>query len=374
MEQPRGSVNESPRFEAAAIGYLGRVDSRPLVVGDARFLEHALERGLHPERPERLGAIERALAPLADRLRRLPPRLATDDELLRAHARDHFERLRALSGRRAKIDADTYSAPASFEVARLAAGAAADLALRVARGEGRTAFALVRPPGHHAESGQAMGFCLFNNVAVAARALQRDAGVERIAIVDWDVHHGNGTQHLFERERDVLFISLHQFPLYPGTGALDEQGLGEGVGATANFPLPPHCGDAEYIAVLRDVVAPMLREFRPEAILLSAGFDAHESDPLASMRVSTRGFGALARHLRGVADEVCGGRIVATLEGGYDLDALGASVAAVLEVLAAPGIEWEADPDATEAGKKLVSIFREAHGSHWRSLRSAPTN
>jgi acetoin utilization deacetylase AcuC-like enzyme len=343
------------------------------VVRDARFLEHALAGALHPERPERLEAIDRALAPLADRILRLEPRAATDDEILRAHAREHLERLRALSGRRAKLDPDTYSAPTSFDVARLAAGSATELALRVAGGDARTGFALVRPPGHHAENGQAMGFCLLNNVAVAARALQRESRAERVAIVDWDVHHGNGTQHLFERDRDVLFVSLHQFPLYPGTGALDEQGLGEGAGSTANFPLPPHCGDAEYVAVFRDVVAPILREFRPDIILVSAGFDAHECDPLASMRVSTQGFAALARHLRGVADDVCCGRIVAALEGGYDLDALGASVAAVLDVLASPGAKWKADPAATEASRRLVEIFREAHSRHWRSLRSAPT-
>jgi acetoin utilization deacetylase AcuC-like enzyme len=350
------------------------VDSRPLVVRDARFQEHALAGALHPERPERLVAIDRALEPLADRILRVEPREASDDEILRAHAPEHLARLRALSGRRAKLDADTYSAPTSFEVARLAAGSAADLALRVARGDARTAFALVRPPGHHAESAQAMGFCLLNNVAVAARALQREARADRVAIVDWDVHHGNGTQHLFERERDVLFVSLHQFPLYPGTGALDEKGLDEGAGSTANFPMPPHCGDAEYVAVFREVVAPILREFRPDIILVSSGFDAHECDPLASMRLSTEGFAALARHLRGVADDVCGGRIVAALEGGYDLDALGASVAGVLEVLAAPSARWDPDPLPTEASKRLVEIFREAHAGYWRSLRSAPTS
>ncbi len=340
---------------------------------DARFLEHALDGALHPERPERLLAIERALEPLAERIRRLAPRAATDEEILRAHARDHLERLRALSGRKAKLDADTYSAPTSFDVARLAAGSAADLALRVARGEARTGFALVRPPGHHAENAQAMGFCLLNNVAVAARALQCEARAERVAIVDWDVHHGNGTQHLFERERDVLFVSLHQFPLYPGTGALDEIGLEAGAGSTANFPLPAQCGDAEYVAVFRDVVVPIVREFRPDVILVSAGFDAHARDPLASMLLSTQGFAALARHLRRVADDVCGGRIVAVLEGGYDLEALGESVAAVLEVFADPEPEWDSDPGETEASRRLVEIYREAHAGNWRSLRSAPT-
>jgi acetoin utilization deacetylase AcuC-like enzyme len=345
------------------------VDPRPLVARDPRFREH-VPQSMHPERPERLLAIERALAPLAPRIRDLPPRAATDEQVLRAHARDHFERLRSLAGQRAKLDSDTYAAPASFEVARLAAGTTAEIALRVARGEAQSGFALVRPPGHHAERSEAMGFCLFNNVAIAARALQAEAGVERVAIVDWDVHHGNGTQHLFEAERDVLFMSLHQFPLYPGTGALGEQGIGAGLGSTVNFPLPPGCGDPEYAAVFRGVALPILREFRPQVILVSAGFDAHERDPLAEMRLTSGGFARLARDLRALADEVCGGRVVLALEGGYDLDALGESVAGVVDALASPVVhEWDAIPE-TLAAKRLREVFREAHARHFRSLRT----
>ncbi len=328
---------------------------------------------MHPERPERLLAIDRALAPLAARVRDVSPRPATDEEILRAHAREHLERLRSLAGRRAKIDADTYAAPASFDVAVLAAGATADLALRVARGEAQRGFALVRPPGHHAEPSEAMGFCLLNTVAIAARALQANAGVERIAILDWDVHHGNGTQHRFEAERDVLFVSLHQFPLYPGTGALAEQGEGAGEGSTVNFPLPPGCGDPEYAAVFEGVVAPILREFRPELILVSAGFDAHERDPLAQMRVSSDGFAWLARSLRALADDVCGGRVVLALEGGYDLDALGESVARVVETLAASSAPDPGEIPETPVARSLRDVFRDAHGHHWKSLRTPST-
>jgi acetoin utilization deacetylase AcuC-like enzyme len=347
---------------------MSAADPRLLVARDPRFRDHA-PASMHPERPARLLAIERALLPLASRLRDLPPRPATDEEVLRAHSRDHLERLRALDGRRANIDADTYAAPASFEVARLAAGATVDLALRVARGEAQRGFALVRPPGHHAEQAEAMGFCLLNNVAIAARAL-RAAGVERVAIVDWDVHHGNGTQHLFEAERDVLFVSLHQFPLYPGTGALGEQGKGAGEGATVNFPLPPGCGDPEYAAVFGRVTLPILREFRPDVILVSAGFDAHEHDPLAQMRLSSAGFAGLARGLRALADDVCGGRIVLALEGGYDLDALGESVAGVVDALTAEVGSAPAETPETLAARRLCEVFREAHARHWSSLRT----
>jgi acetoin utilization deacetylase AcuC-like enzyme len=254
-------------------------------------------------------------------------------------------------------------------VALLAAGATADLALRVARGEARRGFALVRPPGHHAESSEAMGFCLFNNVAVAARALTAEAGVQRIAIVDWDVHHGNGTQHLFEAERDVLFVSLHQFPLYPGTGALGEQGSGPGEGSTVNFPLPPGCGDPEYAAVFGGVVLPILEEFRPEVILVSAGFDAHEQDPLAQMRVTSAGFRWLAERLCALADDVCGGRVVLALEGGYDLDALGESVYGVVTALAGNRAGDRVEFAETAAAKRLRQVFRDAHSRHWKSLR-----
>jgi acetoin utilization deacetylase AcuC-like enzyme len=361
------------------------MDSRPLIVRDERFREHRAE-GPHPERPERLDAIDRGLAALAPRLRDQEPRPATDEELLRVHTLRHLERLRALDGSGGQIDADTFASARSHEVARLAAGGSIDAALRVAAGEARSAFALVRPPGHHAEAEQAMGFCLLNNVAVTARALQRDAGLERIAIVDWDVHHGQGTQHHFEAERDTLFVSLHQFPLYPGTGAVAESGRDGGLGTTVNAPLPAGCGDAEYLALFGRVVVPILEAFRPEMILVSAGFDAHERDPLAGMCVTSDGFGAMAAELRAVADRLCGGRLMLLLEGGYDLTALAESVAAVTGVLAnagdapdrpAPAAAPPARPPTREwygggmAGR-LADALREAHARHWPSLRGPP--
>ncbi len=343
-------------------------DPRPALIRDPRFREHVAP-GAHPERPARLDAIDAALEPLGDRVQDFEPREATDEEILRVHGHEHLAGLRSIAGRQARIDPDTYASPRSFEVARLAAGSTVDLALRVARGEARTGFALIRPPGHHAERNRAMGFCLFNQIAMAARALRDVAGVERVAIVDWDVHHGNGTQHIFESERDVLFVSLHQYPFYPGTGALDEQGRDAGRGATLNLPLPAGCGDAEYLATFRAVVVPALLEFRPQMLLVSAGFDAHARDPLASMQVSTAGFGALAARLREVAAEVCDGRMVLALEGGYDLDGLGQAVHAVLETLAAPEAPDTPDPPPTPAARELVRTFREVHSAHWTGLR-----
>lgn len=341
--------------------------SGPLLVRDARFREHALPG--HPERPERLDAIDRALTSLGDRAVSREPRPATDEEILRVHSRKHLSALMDTAGGSHELDPDTFASPRSAEVARLAEGAAVDAARSVARGDVRSAFALVRPPGHHAESARPMGFCLLNNIAIAARALLAD-GLERIAIVDWDVHHGNGTQHAFEAERDVLFLSLHQFPLYPGTGAVSEMGHGPGEGTTVNVPLPAGCGDREYETGFDGLVLPLLRQFRPELILVSAGFDAHEDDPLAGMCVTTQGFASLAARLRSAAEALCGGRLALTLEGGYDLRALGASVRGVVDVLAAPTSPTVgSDPTPGHEPKALASAFRELHARHSRALR-----
>ncbi len=343
------------------------MDPRPFLIRHPVFREHATPDG-HPERPERLDAIDRALAGLDAEIRDLAPAPASDAAILRVHGNELLGTLLELEGQVAALDADTHLSPRSLEVARLAAGSAVDLGLRVAGGETRAGFALVRPPGHHAERLRSMGFCLINHIAIAAEALRREAGVERIAIVDWDVHHGNGTQQIFESERDVLFISLHQFPFYPGTGALREQGCDAGEGATVNLPLPAGCGDAEYAAAFDGVVLPVLREFQPEIVLVSAGFDAHAQDPLASMEVSGAGFVALATRLRQLADDVCQGRMLLSLEGGYDPEALGEAVAGVVRVLSAP--ECPAVPPAhgSALAGTLVERFRQAHARHWKSL------
>jgi acetoin utilization deacetylase AcuC-like enzyme len=239
-----------------------------------------------------------------------------------------------------RLDADTIVRPESFDVALLAAGAGIAAVDAVLDGVASRAFVLMRPPGHHATPTRGMGFCLFNSAAIAAEQA-RARGAARVFILDWDVHHGNGTQDVFWERADVVFCSLHQWPLYPGTGAADERGAGTGRGATINIPLPPGSGDAAYLDAFAATVIPAIHAARPDLLVISAGFDAHAADPMANMRVTTEGFAALARQAVAVANDVCGGRVVALLEGGYDPAALAASVAAVIRVFDAPG---EASP------------------------------
>ena len=253
------------------------------------------------------------------------------------HADGYVRRFRAAAARGdALLDsADNPLSPATWTAAWAAVEATLAAADWVAGGRDRVGFAAVRPPGHHAEAGTAMGFCFFDNVAVAAEHLRRRHGLSRVAIFDFDVHHGNGTQHLFEERPDVFYASTHQYPFYPGTGAADELGIGAGAGATLNVPLPAGTGDDGYAAAIEDRVLPALRRFAPDMLLLSAGFDAWKRDPLGGMAVSEQGFARWGEWLRRLASEVCGGRILAVLEGGYDLDALPKLVAAHLEGLEA---------------------------------------
>ena len=300
---------------------------------DPAWLEHNAGP-MHPESPGRLRAIHDALsrAPIRG-TEQGAPRRATREELLRVHEPAHVDQVLALDGKSAQLDGDTAMSPGSTTAALLAAGAAAQLALDLVRGQVENGFALERPPGHHAEQAHAMGFCLFNNVAVAASAAL-NAGLSRVLIVDWDVHHGNGTQNTFWRRRDVLFCSSHQFPFYPGSGRATETGEGEGRGYTINVPLPGGRSDADYGAVFHDVFLPAAQKFRPELIIVSAGFDPHRADPLGGMNVTERGFAAMCSALKELAGEVCGGKLMLVLEGGYDLDGLSQSVHACAEVLA----------------------------------------
>jgi acetoin utilization deacetylase AcuC-like enzyme len=271
---------------------------------------------------------------------RVAPRLATGDEITLVHGEGHYEqvaRTRALS--RFAFDADTPVSARSFDTACLAVGGLLALLDEVMAGRLRNGFALVRPPGHHAERDRAMGFCLFNNVAIGAAYLRARHGLERVLIVDWDVHHGNGTQHAFARDPGVLYASLHRYPFYPGTGALDEVGERDGTGFTVNIPFPGGFGDAEYVEAFHSVLEPIALEYAPQLVLISAGFDPHRSDPLGGMQVTERGFAAMARSLIGVAEEVAGGRCVAVLEGGYDLRAMRDSAGVVLDELRATAPE-----------------------------------
>jgi acetoin utilization deacetylase AcuC-like enzyme len=334
---------------------------------DEIFLAHRAP-GPHPECPERLVAIRESLESigLAERATKLPLREAREDEMSRVHTPAYLAELeRTVPGHAGWLDGDTYYSPESWRAVLSAAGAAVDATAAVLGGELSRGLVLTRPPGHHAEADRAMGFCLVNNVAVAAAAA-RAGGVGRVAVLDWDVHHGNGTQHMFETDPSVMYLSAHQYPFYPGTGAHDEIGRGAGAGATVNVPLPAGCGDAEYAAAFERVIAPALRWFAPELILVSGGFDAFAGDPLGEMRVSIDGFRWLAGRVCGLADELCGGKLVCVLEGGYDLAGLGGSVAAVFEAMAAaPGSEPSASAPAVEpsaAGRAAIERTVAAHG------------
>ena len=338
-----------------------------VLVSSERFAEHTTPPG-HPERPERAEVMD----VVASGFRRgggevVAPRAATRAQLERVHEAAYVSRIAETTGRAVALDPDTYTSPESYEIALLAAGAAIDAVERVLDGPHASALALIRPPGHHAERDRAMGFCLFNNVAVAA-AHARTVGVERVAIVDYDVHHGNGTQHMFERDPNVLYVSTHQYPFYPGTGAVDETGEGAGAGTTVNLPLEVGATDDDYRVVFEEVIGPVVRRFRPDLLLVSAGFDAHEHDPLAGMRLTTGAFGAMTQALRGIAEECCSGRIALVTEGGYDLRALAASLDAAVQALSSPAREpkWPSSGIDSDRGRRSADAAKAALARHWK--------
>ena len=305
-----------------------------VVFSSDRFADHLNPPG-HPERVERANALRRVALAFRQRGGRVvEPVPATQAEVERVHAPGYVASVKQTAGRAVALDPDTFTSPDSYDIALLAAGAAVGAVDAVLDGPpGTKALAMVRPPGHHAERDRAMGFCLFNNVAIAA-AHARARGLDRVAIVDYDVHHGNGTQWSFYDDSAVLFISTHQFPFYPGTGAAGECGHGAGAGFTVNLPIAAGGTNADYERLFEQVVMPVLRQFAPRLILVSAGFDAHRDDPLGGMQVTTEQFGRLTARLVEVADACCEGRIAAITEGGYDLDALADCAGTVIDVLA----------------------------------------
>ncbi|MCE2539197.1 MAG: histone deacetylase [Acidobacteria bacterium] len=304
-----------------------------LLVSSPRFVDHRTPGG-HPERPARAEVMARVAerwaatgGPAA------APAPVSDQALARVHDGRYLEDIASTAGRRVRLDPDTWTSPDSEAVARLAAGATV-AAVDHALDRGAPGLAFVRPPGHHAERARAMGFCLYNNAAVAAaHALAR--GLERIAVIDYDVHHGNGIQWIFYDDSRVLYVSTHQYPFYPGTGAADDVGRDDGAGTTVNVPLAAGAGDADLDRVFREVVMPILAGYAPDAVLLSAGFDAHADDPLGGMQLSTDGYAILTRRLWAFAAERCAGRLAVVTEGGYDLQALEECLDGTLEVCAA---------------------------------------
>lgn len=338
-----------------------------LILSSDRFVEHMTPPG-HPERYQRAQVMDTVAARWRQQGGAVAaPEPAGREVLERVHDGFYLDRLEALRGRSAMLDADTFTSPETIEIALLAAGAAVGAAEHALAGSGR-AVALVRPPGHHAERNRAMGFCLYNNVAVAAAgALAR--GASKVAVVDIDVHHGNGTQDIFYDDPRVLYVSTHQYPFYPGTGLAVEVGRGPGAGFTLNVPMTAGAADADYLRVQRAVIDPVLDAFAPDLVLVSAGFDAHQRDPLGGMRVTTEGYVGIIRHLRALADRRCAGRIALVTEGGYDLEALTACCQGAIETLAAPTVTLPAPPaGSTDRADVAIGAVLAAQRPYWAGL------
>jgi len=308
---------------------------KPMIISPEECLDHYPGYG-HPERPQRVGILLETFrqSGILQDCMLVPARPATFAELELAHPKRHVEAVRVAveSGARA-LDGDTGISDGSLLAAQMAAGAALTGVDRMVQGEAKRIFCGVRPPGHHAEPEKAMGFCLFNNVAIAARYAQAKGLAENVLILDWDVHHGNGTQAIFEADPTVFYYSLHQYPFYPGTGAAGEIGIGAGTGYTLNRPLEAGGKDDQYFRLLEKDLRHIADTFAPDLVIISAGFDAHEDDPLGAMRVTTGGFGAMTDLVKALADQCANGKILSVLEGGYDLDALADSVQRHLESL-----------------------------------------
>ena len=312
--------------------------AKTAVVVDKEYLKHQ-PGDAHPERPERV----KVLLDLAAELDRgkfplLAPMPASRADIEATHGKDYVRLIEATAAHDVyALDGDTITCRDSFNVGVLAVGGFLHLIDAIAAKEFQNGFALVRPPGHHALRNRAMGFCLFNTMAIAAEYVKRAHGAKKVMIMDWDVHHGNGTQDAFYDDPSVLFISTHQFPFYPGSGAVNEVGIGAGEGFTLNIPLPAGCADAEYLQVFQEIIVPAAERYQPDWILVSAGFDPHRRDPLGGMGVTEAGFAAMARQLLALADKFTGARIAFLLEGGYNLAGLKNSVAAVLNVMQQTG-------------------------------------
>jgi acetoin utilization deacetylase AcuC-like enzyme len=339
---------------------------RTAIVTDRRYLKHFAGRS-HPERPERIEVmIQMAESLKRDHLLFRAPRAATREEVALCHRPDYIavvERTSHLD--RFDFDPDTHTSRDSYQTALLAAGGVLTAAEAVLDGAAENAFAMVRPPGHHALPNRAMGFCFFNNVAITAEWLIRHKGFKRVMVIDWDLHHGNGTQDIFYDSSEVLYTSTHQFPHYPGTGSMQEVGAGEGLGYTVNAPMPAEYGDPEYLRIFDELIIPIGRAFQPQFILVSAGFDCHWRDPLGEMQVTEDGFTQMMRRIKRLAAECCGGKIVAALEGGYNLEAIANSGAAVIEEL---GREADERTESGSGGERVAPIIERARkgvGQYW---------
>jgi len=343
------------------------------IVKDDKYMDHRPGAG-HPESHQRLEVIYNMLEDpeMKGQFKEVPVRRAAANELTLVHSPGYVSQVETTSGKDfSRLDMDTTTSSGSYEAALLAVGGLCQAISMVVSGELDNAFALVRPPGHHAEMDRGMGFCLFNNVAVGTRYAQESLDLERILIVDWDLHHGNGTQHSFEEDPSILYFSSHQSPYNPGTGANNEVGIGRGEGFTVNVPLSMGYGDGEYAGIFEKIVTPVALEFDPDLILVSAGFDIHGNDPLGGMRVTPKGFAGLTASILNTARQCCDGKVVFTLEGGYDLAGLRDSVKDVLKEMA--GLSETSPEDMASradlaALEQAVNPVVQVHSQYWKNL------
>jgi acetoin utilization deacetylase AcuC-like enzyme len=343
------------------------------IVKDRKYMEHWMGE-YHPESPMRLEAIYTMLdePDMAGKFVDVPAHPADKKDIMLIHSSGYVDQIESTAGAEyTYLDPDTQTCAATYDAALLASGGLCQAIGKVYSGEIDNAFALVRPPGHHAERAQAKGFCIFNNVAVATRYAQKNFGISRILIVDWDLHHGNGTQHVFEEDPSALYFSTHQYPYYPGSGAFDEVGRGKGRGFTINVPLTIGHGDGEYLKIFGEILSPVALEYRPELILVSAGFDIYFGDPLGGMNVTPKGFAGMTRMVMDIAEQCCGGKVVLTLEGGYNIEGERDSVREVLKELA--GLSFTntrdmmslANPEMTGY---LFERVKAVQGGYWKCL------
>ncbi len=346
------------------------------IVRDERYLDHAMGSG-HPESPERLRVIYKMLEEkeMQNWLQEVKPRRARREEVEAVHSPDYIDIFASTSGKfYFRFDSDTCTGPKSYESELLAAGGFLELIRNVMEGKLKNGFAFVRPPGHHAEQDRAMGFCFFNNVAIGAKYALRDFGLKRILIVDWDVHHGNGTQNSFYDDPQVLYFSTHRYGFfYPGTGAATEVGKGRGEGFTVNVPLTNRTGDADYGNIFKQLLKPIALEYRPELILISAGFDTYFDDPLGGMDVTEKGFARMTQIVMEIAEATAGGRLAMTLEGGYDVAGQSRSVKAVLKELAQVSPLDKTDLIEKERSESsriepLIRQVKQIQKKYWKSL------
>ena len=348
------------------------MESRTAILKDDIYLQHKTG-DFHPESHHRLEVVYEMLQDedMHNTFRVLSPRPATREELQLNHSSTYIDEVASTAGRSfCSLDPDTMTSPKSWEAARMAVGAVLVAVDHVMAGEIKNAFALVRPPGHHAESNKGKGFCLFNNIAIAARYACKKYLLERILIVDWDLHHGNGTQNAFYDDPRILYFSTHQYPYYPGSGGMEEDGRGKGRGFTVNVPLPGGQGDHDFAAIFRDILRPLASQFKPQLILVSAGYDIYAQDPLGAMDVTPDGFATLTSLVMDMARSSCQGKLVITLEGGYHLNGLRNSVKATIKELRgdATGNRFKNEGKASSGTKKIIEKVKQLHKATWSAL------